>query len=132
MEARLLKGQDRQSPEQQARVFQMKMLKGDLRGAVKHLTETEKGGVLVPDQIDKKTGFTVKEVLQLKHPSATMPRPSNLYPYDEVPAFAYLDISHDMIEQVDRRLSGSTSLGGVDSQPVSHWILAYGNASETL
>jgi hypothetical protein len=35
-EARLLKWQDRQSPEQRARVFQMKMLKGDLRGAVKH------------------------------------------------------------------------------------------------
>jgi hypothetical protein len=42
MEARLLKQQGQQSPEQRARVFQMKMLKADLRGAVKHLTESEK------------------------------------------------------------------------------------------
>jgi hypothetical protein len=41
-EARLLKRQDQKSPEQRARVFQMKILKGDLRGSVKYLTETEK------------------------------------------------------------------------------------------
>jgi hypothetical protein len=38
----------------------MKMLKGDLIGAVKHLPETEKGGVLMPGQIDEKTRLTVK------------------------------------------------------------------------
>jgi hypothetical protein len=97
MEVRLLKWQDRQSPEQRAAFFQMKMLKGDLRGAVKHLTESEKGGVLMPDQIYDKTGLTIKEVLQSKHPSATTPHHSTLHPYDEVPAFADLDISHDTI-----------------------------------
>jgi hypothetical protein len=54
--------QDGQSPEQRARVFQMKILKGYLRGAVKYLTDTEKGGVLMLNQIDDKTGL-VKEVL---------------------------------------------------------------------
>jgi hypothetical protein len=33
---------------------------------------------------------------------------------------------------VARRLSGSAGLVGVDSQVVSHWLLAYGNFSETL
>jgi hypothetical protein len=36
--------QDGQSPERRARVFQSKMLKGDKRGTVKYLTETERGG----------------------------------------------------------------------------------------
>ena len=70
MEARLLKRKDQQSPEQLARVFHMKMLKGYFRGADKHLTETEKGEVLMPNQIDDKTGITIKEVLQSKHLSA--------------------------------------------------------------
>jgi hypothetical protein len=39
MEARLLKRKDRKSHEHRERVFPMKMLKGDLTGAVKHLTE---------------------------------------------------------------------------------------------
>jgi hypothetical protein len=132
MEARLLKRKDRQSPEQRARVFQMKMLKGDLRGAVKHLTETEKGGALMPDQIDDKTGLAVKEVLQLKHLTAMTPHHSTVHPYDEVPAFPDIDISHDTIEQVACRLSGSVGLVGVDSQAVSHWCFAYGNASDTM
>jgi hypothetical protein len=132
MEARLLKRQDLQSPEQRSRVFQMKMLKGNLRGAVKHLTESEKGWVLLPDQIDEKTGLTVKEVLQSKHPSKMTTHPSNVHPYDEVPAFSDLGISHDTIEQVAHHLYGSAGLGGMDSQAVSHWLLAYGNDSKTM
>jgi hypothetical protein len=132
MEARLLRRQHSQSPEQRARVFQMKILKGDFRGSFKYLTETEKVGVFMPDQVDDQTGLTVKEVLQSKHPSATPPHPSTLHPYDETPAFVHIDISHYTVEQVDHRLSGSAGLGGVDYQAVSHWILAYGNASETL
>jgi hypothetical protein len=132
MEARLLKWQDQKSPKPRAKVFQMKMIKGDLRGAVKPLTETEKGGVLMPGQIDDNTRLAIKEVLQSKQTSATMAHPSTLHPYDEVPAFADLDISHATIYQVSHRLSGSAGLGGVDSQAVSHWLLAYGNASETL
>jgi hypothetical protein len=37
----------------------------------------------MPDQIDIKTGLTIKEVLQSKHSSATTPHPSTLHPYDE-------------------------------------------------
>jgi hypothetical protein len=53
MQAKLSYRQDGQSPERCARIFQAKMLKGDVRGAVKYLTESEKGGVLLPDEIDE-------------------------------------------------------------------------------
>jgi hypothetical protein len=132
MQTKLCKRQDGQSPERRARVFQSKMLKGDVRGAVKYLTETEKGGVMMPDEIDEKSGLTVKDVLESKHPAATTPQPSTLHPYDVTPEFSSVDITHDTIEQVARNLSGSSGLGGVDSQAVAHWLLAYGNASATL
>jgi hypothetical protein len=80
--------------------------------------------VILPGQIDDKTGLTIKEVLQLKHHSAMTSYPSTLHPYEEVPAFADLGISHDTIEQVACHLSGSAGLDGVDSQAVSHWFLA--------
>ncbi len=49
--------------EQQRKTFHQKMLRGNVRGAVKYLTEREKGGVLLPDDTDEKTGRPVKEVL---------------------------------------------------------------------
>jgi hypothetical protein len=84
------------------------------------------------DEIDEKSGLTVKEVLQSKHPAATTPQPSTLHPYDITLEFSSVDIPHDTIKQVARNLSGSSGLGGVDSQAVAHWLLAYGNASATL
>jgi hypothetical protein len=77
-------------------------------------------------------GLTVKDVLQSKHPAATTPQLSTLHPYDVTLEFSSVDITHDTIEQVARNLSGSSGLGGVDSQAVAHWLLAYGNASATL
>jgi hypothetical protein len=44
MQSNLCIRQYGQSPERRARVFQSKMLKGDVRGAVKYLTETKGGG----------------------------------------------------------------------------------------
>jgi hypothetical protein len=40
--------------------FQAKMLKGDGRGAVKYFTEMEKGGVLLPDDVDETSGLIIK------------------------------------------------------------------------
>jgi hypothetical protein len=40
----------------------------DVRGAVRYLTEWEKGGVLMPTDMDAKSGDTVAEVLLSKHP----------------------------------------------------------------
>jgi hypothetical protein len=61
-------------------IFQANMLKGDVRGAVKYLAHTEKGGVLLPDDIDKKFTLTIKEVLQSKYPRETPTLPYYLYP----------------------------------------------------
>jgi hypothetical protein len=108
------------------------MLKGDVRGAVKYLTELQKGGVLLPDDIDEKTRLSVLEVLRSKHPYTTPPVLSSIHLYDVTPDLCDLDVTHDMIEQVDRNLPGSSGLGGVDLQAVSRWLLAFGNASVTL
>jgi hypothetical protein len=90
------------SPEQRAKIFNQKMLQGDVKGAVKFLTETEKGGVLMPNDIDKKTGDTVEEVLKSKHPDARIPDISQLPKYDETPEFVDVDITEDVVETFAR------------------------------
>jgi hypothetical protein len=56
VQAKLSFRQDEQSPERRTRIFQARMLKRDVRRAVKYLTESEKGGLLLPDGIDEKAG----------------------------------------------------------------------------
>jgi hypothetical protein len=69
MESFLSTKQRGQSEEQRANIFNMKMLRGDVHGTVKYLTDTIVGGVLLPSEIDDKTGDTVEEVLRSKHPA---------------------------------------------------------------
>ena len=108
------------------------MLRGDLRGAVKYLTETEKGGVLMPDDIDEKTGDSVAQTLKSKHPDARTPETPSLFDYPTTPDFVDVDITTDTVEKVARRLSGSAGLGGVDSHTLRHWLLQFGSASRRL
>jgi hypothetical protein len=50
MQSYLSTSQRGQTEEQRAKVFNMKMLQGDVRGAVKFLTDTDIGGVLLHRQ----------------------------------------------------------------------------------
>jgi hypothetical protein len=51
--------QDGKSPGRQAQHFNVKMLKGDVRGDAKYLTDMEKGGALLPDGIDENSGLAI-------------------------------------------------------------------------
>jgi hypothetical protein len=46
------------------------MLRGDAKGAVRCLTKREKGGRMLPDDVEEMTGETVADVLESKHPNA--------------------------------------------------------------
>jgi predicted GNAT family acetyltransferase len=99
------------------------MLQGNVKGAFKFLTESEKGGVLMPNDINVKTGDTIEEVLKSKHPNARTPDVSQLLKYDEKPEFVEVDIT---------RLSRSAGAGGVDAKAVSHWLLQFRKKSQQL
>jgi hypothetical protein len=120
------------TPEQQVKIFNQKMLQCDVRGAVRYLTNREVGGILLPSNTDKKTGLLVAKVLASKDPNARIPDANKLSDYDELPDFADLDITEDVVEQVARRLSRSAGIGGTDSHALTHWLLSFGKASHKL
>jgi hypothetical protein len=66
-----------------------------------------KGSILMPGDIDEKTGDSVATVLESKHPDARVPNVSLLPTYSETPHF---------FEKVARRLSGSSGVGGTDAR----------------
>jgi hypothetical protein len=46
------------------------MLQRDVRGAVRYLTDRGKGGILLLDDVNEKSGDTIMEALESKHPNA--------------------------------------------------------------
>jgi hypothetical protein len=118
--------------EQRAKIFHRRMLRGDTRGAVRYITEREKGGVLQPGDIDEKSGLSVAKVLASKHPEARTPVASSLHQYENTPDFVDVDVTEDTVEKVARRLSGSAGIGGIDSLALQHWLLRFGAVSRRL
>ncbi len=121
-----------ETQEQRANKFAKLVLQGKLRSAVRWLTGRKKGGVLLPDDVDEKTGESVIDVLRSKHPDARVPDASELEDYEVTPDFVDLDITEEVVEKVARRLSGSAGPGGSDAQSIQHWLLRFGQASQGL
>jgi hypothetical protein len=114
--------------EQRGKTFSRLMLQGKLR-AVRCLTKREKGGVLLPDDTDDKTGDTAREVLESKYPELRAPDISMLEEHDTAPDFVELDLTVETVEKVARWLGGSGGLGGTDASDLQHWLPRFGVAS---
>jgi hypothetical protein len=132
MEAPLTHRQRSTTPEQRTKTFHQKVLRGNLWGTVRYLTEREKGGILYPDDIDEKSGNTVQSVLESKHPNARILRVDALTDYPFLPDFVDLDITEDTIEVTARRPSGGAGLGGTDAHALQQWLLRFGKSSRLL
>jgi hypothetical protein len=65
-----------ETQEQRSKKFAKLVLQGKPRSTVRWITEREKGGVLLPDDMDAKSGELVIDVLKEKHPDARVPDPS--------------------------------------------------------
>jgi hypothetical protein len=103
-----------------------------MRTAVQWVTDCEKGGVLLPDGLDAKTGEQVIEVHQSKHPDTQILEASKLEDYKIAPNFVDLDITEELIKKVAQCLSGSVGPGGADTQAIQHWLLRFGQTSQGL
>jgi hypothetical protein len=90
MVANLLHKQGVKMDKHRAKIFHRKMLCRDAQGDVRYLTEREKGGILLPGDIDKKLGNKVSKVFESKHPAARTPNTEALQPYPELPEFRRL------------------------------------------
>jgi hypothetical protein len=132
MEAYLSHKQGTTTPEQRTKTFHQKVLRGNLRGAVRYITEREKGGILYPDDIDEKSGDTIQSVLESKHPDARTPGVDALTGYPFLPDLVDLDITEDTIEVAARCLSGGAGLGGTDAHVLQQWLLRFGKSSRLL
>ena len=117
--------------DHRARVFNHLVLKGEIRRAVRYLTDRESGGVLFPQDIDDKTGQPVSTVLQGKHPNA---QPATLFAHQSSPLPEFLDVevTDSTVASVASKLHGSPGLSGFDSNNLRFCLLRFGTTSARL
>jgi hypothetical protein len=97
------------------KTFLWLVVQGKLHAAVWYLTKQEKGGVLLPDDRDEKTGETILDVLQSKHPDARAPDTSVMEEYDTLP---------DLVEIGKSSIKWLGKLQAVLDQWVRIWLLS--------
>jgi hypothetical protein len=132
MKARQSKARGSTTSAQRAKTFNSKIMRGELRSALRYISDTECGGLLYPDDTDDKSQKSVGEVLQDKHPRMRDPGPAAMKHYDELPDFIDLDITCEHVENVAKKMSGSSGLSGFDSSALKNVLLMHGQASSRL
>jgi hypothetical protein len=124
--------------EQRNKIFNTKLLKGEVRAAVRFLCDNNKGGILLPTDTteDKVHGVpvprTVFDILQDKHPDARPPTKTELHAFNETPDLASSIISEDVVEKVAKDLSGGAGLGGAEGASLRDWLTMHKQASKSL
>jgi hypothetical protein len=129
MESLLSAKQGGLTPKQQAKIFHQKMLRGDVRGAVRYLTDREKGGILQPTNIDEKTGDSVEKVLRSKHPDARIPKPESLPHYAYTPDFVEVDITADASKKLP---NGYLAARGLEALTTMHSSIGCSDLEEPV
>ena len=124
-------------PDQIARNYNASVLDGNIRAAVRSVTNRDGGGVLLPEDLCTKTGRPVFEVLESKHPDTRIPNlddPNNIAfeEYEELPDPIPLECLPETLEKVALRLHGSSGPSSVDAAALKTYLLRYGRASAEL
>eukprot|EP00978_Attheya_sp_CCMP212_P005533 scaffold12431_cov57-Attheya_sp.AAC.8 len=118
--------------EQREKIFANLMLQGKLHQAVRFITERDQAGIMLPNDIDDKSGLPVIDTLCSKHPPERIPEVDDLEDYDTLPEFVRVDITDETVEKVVRRLSGAAGPRGMDATSLQHWLLRFGTSSQRL
>ena len=69
---------------------------------------------------------TVVSVFEGKHPCKTIPACARLETYKETHIFIPADITEGAVELVGCKISGSSGLGGTDSEALQVWLIKLG------
>ena len=112
-----------------AKKFAKMLQRGDLKKAVRFLTNRDGGRVLSSKEIDSKSNQTVEDVMRGKYPPMRDVNADLLKEYDEVPKFQDVVITGDTVERVAKKLSGSGGLVNFDLIAMKRLLLNHGGHS---
>ena len=114
------------------KVFTRLMLRGQVKAAMRWITEQPRGGVLKMMDVGGEKGATVLDVLKSKHPEPRYTVDDAYLQETEFPPLVEVDITSSHVENVARRIQGSAGPCGSDALQWRSFLLRYGKVSEQL
>ena len=126
------KKQGKATVKERAKVFNSLLCRGNVRAAIRYISEREKGGIFLPGNTDDKTGEEITVVLESKHPEGRDVEPSKMPIFDSCLETMNSVVTGKNVEKVANELPGSAGASGTDSMAMSDWLLKYSGASLAL
>ena len=126
------KKQGKATVKERAKVFNSLLCRGNVRAAIRYISEREKGGIFLPGNTDDKTGEEITVVLESKHPEGRDVEPSKMPIFDSCLEMMNSVVTGENVEKVANELPGSAGASGTDSMAMSDWLLKYSGASLAL
>lgn len=116
---------------QRHQTFNNLVLQGELRRAVRYITDRDQTTVLDPTGVTGK-GDNVIDVLTSKHPGPQQILAQDLPSYPELPELVPLQVTDKALSMAARKLHGASGLGGTDAYSLKHWLFHYRAQSAQL
>ncbi len=114
------------------KVFTRLVLRGQIRSAVRWLTERCSGGTLSHSDVDTSSGKKVLDVLKSKHPDPAVVNSEAFLQCQQLPQLVSVDITGAHIGVVARKIQGSGGPGGTVASLWQDILLKFGKCSEQL
>ena len=115
------------------KVFTRLVLRGQMRSAVRWLTERcSSGGVLLPSAVVDGEGKTVLDVLKAKHPEPGLVQEEAFLDCDVLPVQIDVDITAEHVGKIAKRIQGGRGPGGTTAIQWQDFLLRFGHSSESL
>ena len=135
-EGRATSGREEED-EAVVRSYHDTVLSGNLRQAVRRVTNREGGGRLLPDDQCTNIRQPVAEVIWEKHLNTQVPPVENptcaaFEDYGEVPETVPLDFTEDDVMWVVSKISGAAGALGAEAIELRNWLFCFGCVSEEL
>ena len=114
-------------------VFTRLMLRGQVRVAVRFITDrVSGGGILSSDFLSNVPSMAVFDVLEKKRPEPSEVVPSTFLPCDTLPPLSDLDITGRHVKKITHWLQGAAGPGGSSAIQWRDYLLRHGRHSAQL
>ena len=98
-------------------------MEGNIRGAMRWITDRDPGGAVSPYEVDDKTGSQVIETLRKKHPDPIIPQIKQLPKFPKMPPLGIITITETTVAKACNKVRGGAGLGGTNALSLQQWCL---------
>ena len=112
--------------KERAKIFSSLICRGRFRVAIRYTSEREKSGILMPGDVDEKSGDLVSEIQESRYLVEKEVKISSNPIFKSYPELINIQVTEDSVEKVAKMLFGSAIPSGIDSVSMSSWLLKFG------